>query len=97
MYTANELVIAFSPQSKTSLHSQVAITFRTAGTFLHQWALGAAAYPTHNLQKYETEALSGDFHSDAIVAIERSLGTYSFEGELIQAQSLGRNEIGELQ
>lgn len=67
-----------------------------AGNFPHQWALGALAYPTHSLQKYDTDVLARDFPPSDIVAIERTLEIYDFKGRLLEIQTLGRYEIEDL-
>lgn len=66
------------------------------GHFPHQWALGDYAYPTHSLQKYDTESLGRDFAPDNIAAIQMVHELYDHAGNLISTKVSKSYNIEEL-
>ncbi len=68
----------------------------TRGHYPHQWALGDFAYPTHSLQKYNTEILADNFAPDNVVSIERVVEEYDFSGNLIERRVIMIYEVDEL-
>lgn len=65
------------------------------GNFLHQWALGDFAYPTHSLQKYDTKVLAEHFRPKDIVEIIKVSEKYNYEGVAIEKKIKHRLKITE--
>ena len=66
------------------------------GKFPHQWALGDVAYPTHSLQKYNTEQLAAHFAPEDVVRIDRMVEVYDISGNQVSSAASASYPITEL-